>query len=166
MTRDQAAKVLALLNVAGLRYTPEPSADNTRIWIEYLRDVHAQDGADAAREWIATEADYPTVAAFRQLAKRLARTRPAPRNEIPARNCECHDTGFVDVDETANTVRPCPRCNATAHDRWTQRAYNPGNRRAATDTDTLKRIGQLKTAAAPTQPAEHMTQPPPRHDAF
>lgn len=155
MNRLEAAEVLALLSAGGLRFTPEGSEENARIWMEYLRDVTRADGIDAVKEWIGKEQEFPTVAAFRSMARRIAQQRPVPRNSLATGEstpykCRCNDTGIGEVDEEHNTWRPCERCNLPAYERWSQGSYMTKLPATAESTGTTEqnqeRIAMLRAS--------------------
>lgn len=96
---------------------PEERRRRCATWRESLDDLHRSDVAEAVRQWLAANPKPPALSDVRKAAQALAkRKRDAERlhgfmgHETTFRCAHCKDTGFIEMDDQATTVKRCNAC--------------------------------------------------------
>lgn len=142
MNADNAGACLRALAQAGFRYVPDMTEGTVAIWTDTLRDVTVDAGRRAVMGMAKETSDFPTPAEFRAWARRLQRedaegerhkALTARAGEHAPFKCVCRDVRMVCVDEERDQWAPCGKCNAEAHRRWAEGAYDTKVFRAQVD---------------------------------
>lgn len=101
------------------------------VWASALAAVD-EDGAEEIVQTILRSVDLgaraPTPALYLEHRRTWLRHQPDPvavPDEPGRHRCACRDTGMVEVDATADTWRPCERCNLARYERWRKGSYMP-----------------------------------------
>lgn len=80
MTKNEAAEILAYLTSANLRFAPRPIDPAAfAVWADHLRSVPFAQGAEAARQVVAEDTEWPTPARFREVWRAVKRAEDAHR---------------------------------------------------------------------------------------
>lgn len=154
MNTEQAAEVVNYMLGANLRFTPQPfEPTHMAVWYDHMREVKADDGAEAARRIVESDTDWPSFARFRQVAKVVERENgpslPAPGTESAPYTCRCLNTGLI---EELTGMRPCGDCNPAGYERWRKGRYRPkfmGQEAAEVGASGVKQVREALDAVAP-----------------
>lgn len=146
MNADEAKQVVNYLLAANLNYTPQPFLPaDIAVWYDHLRDIPADVGAEAARQIVESDIDWPAYGRFRAVAMALKRSD----SQRGIHGCECGDSGLVQVAGQTDAYRPCGRCNPAGYERWSKGKYMPrfaGTPTAAAAEQSLTNVAGLRDA--------------------
>lgn len=127
MNRQSVIEILAVLDGAALRNTPEIDGVLVDLWASNLRDTAADAALEAVRRIIREEEFFPQIANVWRLAnqiQRAANQRALPVQGGGYRCRPCEDTKVIlKVDGDHVSSYPCERCNPEGHQRWAAGEY-------------------------------------------